>query len=205
MKNKEYYIGIYREEMHKYMEKQMSYGIPENEIDSSEMSCTVKGTVGRYLSKFGNNAFKEWNKDNKCEESGKDEKKVYYILKDLCKANKKREIGLIKLIDVLKDKKMSNRLIKLIRQFQLKYDYIFYVCEDFDNIEDAKDILRVDIGDEHSCFKYGYMDTFDELISFMLDTDMFNENTIKECYVGLDKLEKLNDRNFLISIKNFLF
>lgn len=205
MKNKEYYIGIYKEEVNKYVEKQISYGIPEEEIDSSQMNHTVKGTVGYYLHKYGNNAFKEWNNNNKSEESGKDEKKVYYILKDLCKVNRKREIGLIKLTDILKEKKISNRLIKLIRQFQLKYDYIFYVCEDFDNIEDAKDILRVDIGDEHSCLKYGYMDTFDELICFMLDTDMFNENTIKECYVGLDMLEKLNDRNFLISIKNFLF
>lgn len=206
IKNTKYYIDIYKKEFNNYKEEQILDGVPEDEIDSAAVDYSEEGVVGYYLFNFGEDAFEEWNNNTKGTEQNSFGRKIYYLLRSISnKKKKKNTFGLVLLSDIIREKDISNRLADIINYIEDLTNYEYYISHDFNDITEVEDILRLDLEKQDSSLKYTYIGKFDDLIINLLREPCLSFEELKECYTGIDLIEKLNDKVFLETIKNELF
>lgn len=113
--------------------------------------------------------------------------------------------GLFLLSDAIQEKKISDRLAKIIKDVEAITDYRYYIAHDFKDVTEIEDILRVDLDKQNTDLKYTYIGRFDDLLMYIIRNSCFSYEKLKECYTGIDLIEKLNDKVFLETIKNELF
>lgn len=100
-------------------------------------------------------------------------------------------------------KGFSVKLATIVEEWEQIASYKYYVMDEIHRAEDIKNILEVDL-DLSTGEPYNNIGYLSDLVKTILQSSMFDIETLEECYVGLELLELKSDRNFLEMILNYL-